>query len=185
MLRFCLLDVSTLTICLFQSFKERLLLPIEATWWAICAALFRCLQHPFWLGLQRYESFFYSASKKRKNLLFSFCFTYYCFRLKRCAKVTEKFDFQNLNGEIFKPLVFLSIILPASIRLAFSINYLRINLLLSTLHMPCFIWECKGNTFFGISKFEEKKFYFSYYSFGDSNEPFYVTGCKGMLRIWD
>ena len=27
--------VSTLTICLFQSFKERLLLPIEATWWAI------------------------------------------------------------------------------------------------------------------------------------------------------
>ena len=27
--------VSTLTICLFQPFKEHLLLPFEATWWAI------------------------------------------------------------------------------------------------------------------------------------------------------
>jgi hypothetical protein len=31
---FLLTYVSILTICLFQSFKERLLLPIEATWWA-------------------------------------------------------------------------------------------------------------------------------------------------------
>ena len=29
---FLLTCVSILTICLFQSFKERLLLPIEATW---------------------------------------------------------------------------------------------------------------------------------------------------------
>jgi hypothetical protein len=97
MLRFCSLYVSILTICLFQSFKERLLLPIEATWWAICAALFRCLQRPVWLGLQRYESFFTLQVKNEKNLLFSFFFTCYCFRLKRCAKVREKFDFQNLN----------------------------------------------------------------------------------------
>jgi hypothetical protein len=37
---FLLTYASILTICLFQSFKERLLLPIEATWWTAYAALF-------------------------------------------------------------------------------------------------------------------------------------------------
>ena len=39
--------VSILTTCLFQSFKERLSLPFEATWWVVLATLFRYSQHPF------------------------------------------------------------------------------------------------------------------------------------------
>jgi hypothetical protein len=51
--------------------------------------------------------------------------------------------------------------------------------------MPVLFWECKVNAFFWFSKFEAKKFQNSKLLFGDSDEPFSVTGCKGTLKRWD
>ncbi len=64
---FLLTYVSILTICLFQSFKERLLLPIEATWWAAWAARFFCLQRPVLIGSAKVVENFYFTSFRRKN----------------------------------------------------------------------------------------------------------------------
>jgi hypothetical protein len=58
--------VNILTICLFQSFKERLLPPIEATWRAKLVARFRCLQRPVLIGSAKIREIFYSASFRRK-----------------------------------------------------------------------------------------------------------------------
>jgi len=63
---FLLTYVSILTICLFQSFKERLLLPIEATWWAAWAARFCRLQRPVSIGSAKVRETFYLASFKAK-----------------------------------------------------------------------------------------------------------------------
>ena len=63
---FLLTCVSILTICLFQSFKERLLLPIEATWWATWVALFCCLQRPVLIGNAKIQKAFYFTSFRPK-----------------------------------------------------------------------------------------------------------------------
>ena len=69
---FLLTCVSILTICLFQSFKERLLLPIEATWWATFVVLSRCLQRPVLIGSAKVAKIFDFPNSKRKIFNFSF-----------------------------------------------------------------------------------------------------------------
>ena len=59
---FLLTYVSILTICLFQSFKERLSLPVEATWRAVLATLFYRLQDPVLIGSAKVVNLFHSAS---------------------------------------------------------------------------------------------------------------------------
>jgi hypothetical protein len=58
-------------------------------------------------------------------------------------------------------------------------------LLFPALHTPRFVWECKDNDSFWLSKFKAKNFKNSEIPFGDSNEPFSVTGCKDTLGIWN
>jgi hypothetical protein len=115
---FLLTCVSILTICLFQSFKERLSLPIEATWWAVFKNPFRCLQRPILVGSAKVRETFYFASFRVKNFLIFLPATCGgCFRLKRAAKVRIFFDFSKLNGEVLKVSRFVLSIQSASIKL--------------------------------------------------------------------
>ena len=97
---FLLTCISILTICLFQSFKERLLLPIEATWWAAWAARFCCLQCPVLIGSAKVQGTFYFTSCERKILTFSLRLVCGGFQLKRGAKVRSFFWLSKLKGEI-------------------------------------------------------------------------------------
>ena len=94
------------TICLFQSFKERLLLPFEAAEWSFDRYFF--VLFPFFrFGSAKVRRFFYLKSFFEKNLGFVFVLLlkFSVFLSKRGAKVRSFYrlsqDFSEINSYCF------------------------------------------------------------------------------------